>query len=175
MTTPTGDDLATPAEIQAMIRRLCPLYQHIDLRVETVSDPVACTVPLTAANANHLGGMHAAVQWALAEAVGGVAYFAHPELGPCWIAVRDVSIEFNAVARTDLRAEARFGAADVAAIARQLDAHGTAEYTVDLAVRDTAQRIVTTATGHYYLRRRTATRMAHSSDFGVDARSSGLR
>jgi acyl-coenzyme A thioesterase PaaI-like protein len=152
MTTPTGEDL-TPAGIEAKIRRMCPLYEHIGLRVESVSGTVACSVPLTPANANHLGGMHAAVQWALAEAVGGVAYFAHPELGPCWIAVRDVSIQFAAVARTDLRAQARFGRADIDAIAAQLDANGTADYTLDIPVNDAAGRVVTTATGHYYLRR----------------------
>ncbi len=153
MTTPTDSDPITPAGIEAMVRRMCPLYEHIGLRVESLNDTIACTVPLTEANGNHLSGMHAAVQWALAEAVGGIAYLAHPELGPCWIAVRDVRIEFAAVARTDLRAEATFGAAQIASIKGQLDAHGTADYTVAIALSDADEQIVTTATGHYYLRR----------------------
>lgn len=153
MSALTDDHSITPAGVEAMIRRMCPLYEHIGLRVESVGDTIACTVPLTVANGNHLGGMHAAVQWALAEAVGGVAYFAHPELGSCWIAVRDVRIEFAAVARTDLRAEATFTAADVAAITAQLDSHDTADYHVTITLRGADGQSVTTATGHYYLRR----------------------
>jgi acyl-coenzyme A thioesterase PaaI-like protein len=153
MTSSTQEHPPTPAGIEATVRKMCPLYTHIGLRVETLGDTIAATVPLTPANTNHLGGVHAAVQWALAEAVGGIAYFAHPELGPCWIAVRDVTIAFASVARTALRAEASFGAAQVDSILRQLDEHGTADYAVDINVRDTAGRVVTTATGHYYLRR----------------------
>ncbi len=139
--------------IEAKIWRMCPLYEHIDLRVESIGDTVACTVPLTVANTNHLGGMHAAVQWAVAEAVGGVGFFAHPELGECWLAVRDVTISFVTVATTALRAEARFDAAQVASIAAQLTDRQRANYEVECVLRDTSGQVVTTATGHYHLRR----------------------
>ncbi|MBW3664333.1 MAG: DUF4442 domain-containing protein [Actinobacteria bacterium] len=156
MTGPTTP--LTPAGIEAELRRLFPLYEHIGLRVESLGDTIVCAVPLTEANSNHLGGVHAAVQWAVAEATGGVVYFAHPEFGPCWIAVRNVTIEFLKVARTDLRAEATCGAAAVASIAEQLDGRGIAEYAIDISLRDTADQVVTTAVGHYYLRRTTGDR-----------------
>lgn len=148
-----GDSAVNPARIEAMVHGLCPLYEHIGLRVDRVDTVIACTVPLNEANSNHLGGVHAAVQWAVAEAIGGIAYFARPELGPCWIAVRDVTIVFTKVARTDLTAEATFGARQVAAIAEQLDRKGTADYEVDISLRDSAGDVVTSAVGHYYLRR----------------------
>lgn len=144
-----------PATLEARVREMCPLYEHIGLCIERLDDVIACSVPLSASNVNHLGGMHAAVQWAVAEAIGGIAYFAHPELGDCWIAVRDVTITFHRVARTDLRAEARFDADHRSAIVEQLDAEGTADYQVEIVLIDTDGTAVTTAVGHYYLRRRT--------------------
>lgn len=153
----TTDQLAprreTPAAIEARLRRLCPLYEHIGMRVESVGDVVAVTVPLIDANVNHLGGMHAAVQWAVAEALGGIGFLVHPELGDCWIVVRDVTIAFERVARTGLRAEAAFDAALVAGIASQLDATGRADYEVAITLRDTTGEVVTTATARYHLRR----------------------
>lgn len=140
-------------KVEALLRRLCPIYEHIGLQVASVGDELSCTVPLIEANGNHLGGMHAAIQWAAAECLGGVAYTAHPELGRCWVAVRQVTIDFVAEARTDIRAVARFGPTDVAQVAEQLDMHGKAEYALDITICDLAGDKVATATGRYYLRR----------------------
>jgi acyl-coenzyme A thioesterase PaaI-like protein len=139
--------------VEAWLRDLIPLYQHIGLRIERLDDVLACTVPLTEANANHLGGVHAAVQWAAAEVLGGLAYFAHPELGDCWIVVRDLTISFKQVARSALRAEATFDAAMVDDVAAQLAATGRADYEIAMSLHNTAGEVVTTAVGHYHLRR----------------------
>jgi acyl-coenzyme A thioesterase PaaI-like protein len=140
-------------ELEARLHGLLPLYGHIGLRIVSLGDVLACTVPFTEANANHLGAVHAAVQWAAAEALGGLAYFAHPEFGECWIAVRDVSIDFKRVARTALRAEAVFDAPMVRDVAAQLAAHGRADYEIHMMLRDTSGGVVTTAVGHYVLRK----------------------
>ncbi|HZQ79893.1 MAG TPA: DUF4442 domain-containing protein [Acidimicrobiia bacterium] len=160
---PPGDGQAVPTvdaprsvdipELEARLHQLLPVYEYIGLRIESLGEVLACTVPLTEANANHLGAIHAAVQFAAAEALGGIAYFAHPEWGECWIAVRDVSIAFKRVARTSLRAEAVFDTAMATDVAAKLAAHGRADYELDMMLRNTGGEVVTTAVGHYVLRR----------------------
>ncbi len=145
----------TPAGLEELVRDFCPLYVYIGLGIESIEETLVCSIPLNHANSNHLGGVHAAVQWALAEAVGGLAYFAHPELGPCWIVVRDLQINFHKVARTGLRAEGVFDAAAVAATAAQLAATGRADYEVEITLRDTGGEVVTTGVGRYRLHRET--------------------
>ena len=142
-----------PGEIQALLWRLLPLYEDIGLKVESLGDVLALSVPVSDANSNHLGGVHAAVQWASAEALGGLAYFAHPEFGDCWIAVRDVSITFKRVARTALRSEAVFDAAMVDDVSAQLASSGRADFELQMKILDTAGEVVTTAVGHYHFRR----------------------
>src|SRR5947209_3081399 len=123
--------LLTPRQIDAILRGL-PLYEHIGLTVEKAGDVLECKAPITKSNSNHLGGMHAAVMWAAAEALGGIAYTAHPEFGACWFVVREVSISFKRVARTDIRARALFDSGSVAAITKQLVERGKAEYLLDV-------------------------------------------
>lgn len=146
---PGGVDISA---LEDHLHRLLPLYGHIGLRIESLGDVLACTVPLTEANSNHLGAIHAAVQWAAAEALGGMAYFAHPEFGECWIAVREVNITFKRVARTPLRAEAVFDTTMAGDVAAQLSADGRADYELNMMLCDTGGDVVTTAVGHYVLR-----------------------
>lgn len=143
----------TPERVEGILRRLCPLYEAIELRVESLGDELAVCVPCTPANGNHLGGVHAAVLWAAAESIGGIAYSAHPELGRCWIAVRSVSIAFLAVARTDVRATATFDRDAVRRVAESLGQRGSATYALDISVTDADGVVVATAVGDYYLRR----------------------
>ena len=142
------------AELQAYLWKILPIYAYIGLIVESCGSVVQCSVPMIDPNRNHLGGMHAAVQWAVAEMLGGVAYYAHKaELGECWAVVRDVSISFLKPAMTDIRARASFGEAEVAQIKAQLDAAGKAEFVLDIELLDATNTLVTTGRGKYYLRR----------------------
>jgi acyl-coenzyme A thioesterase PaaI-like protein len=138
--------------IEALLRRLCPMYEQIGLRVERAGDEIVTSVPLTPFNANHLGGMHAAVQWAAAEATGGIAYSAHPEFGRCWVAVRSFAVDFRAVARTAVRATAAFGPEEVDRVQAQLRSRATADYSLSVAVHDTAGRLVAEGAGAYHLK-----------------------
>ncbi len=147
------------AELQTWLRKKLPLYGFIGLTVDSWGETLQCSVPLSPENRNHFGGMHAAVQWALAETLGGVAYFAHAEeLGDCWVAVRGVSIVFLKPAMTDVRATARFGRADAMRIKAQLEGRQKAEYTLDIELLDSDDDAIATAKGRYYLRTQAALR-----------------
>ena len=142
----------TAHRIETLLRRLCPMYEQIGMSVEHAADEIVTFVPLTPFNANHLGGMHAAVQWAAAEAIGGIAYAAHPELGRCWVAVRSFAIDFRAVARTDVRAIASFGPEDVDRVQAQLRARAKADYSLTVRLVDTSGTLVAEGAGAYHLK-----------------------
>jgi acyl-coenzyme A thioesterase PaaI-like protein len=138
--------------IETLLRRLCPMYEQIGMRVERAGDEIVTFVPLTRFNTNHLGGMHAAVQWAAAEATGGIAYAAHPELGRCWVAVRSFAIDFRAVARTDVRAIASFGPHAVDRVQAQLRARAKADYELRVRLVDTSGTLVAEGAGAFHLK-----------------------
>jgi acyl-coenzyme A thioesterase PaaI-like protein len=142
----------TTHRIETLLRRLCPMYEQIGLTVERAGDEIVTCVPLTPFNTNHLGGMHAAVQWAAAEAIGGIAFAAHPELGRCWVAVRSFAIDFRAVARTDVRAIASFGPEDVDRVRAQLRARAKADYSLRVRLVDTSGTLVAEGAGAYHLK-----------------------
>lgn len=141
-------------EFQDYLRRVLPLYAYIGLSVDNCGPDMQCSVPLAVQNRNHFGGMHAAVLWAVAEVLGGVAYFAHKaELGECWGAVREVSISFLKPALTDVRARASLDPGQAAQLKAQMDARGKIEFVLDIELLDAGNTVVAKARGKYYFRR----------------------
>jgi acyl-coenzyme A thioesterase PaaI-like protein len=68
---------ARESEIQAVLFECCPLYKHIGLTVESAQGGhYRRRLPLDAKNTNHINTVHAALQWAAAEVVGGLVVFA---------------------------------------------------------------------------------------------------
>jgi acyl-coenzyme A thioesterase PaaI-like protein len=142
------------AAMQAWAWRSCPIYEYIGMQVLEVGERIVCAVPLTGPSENHIGSMHAAAQWAMAEAVGGIAYFHNRSaLGRCWIVVERVEIDFIAVARSDVTAEAQFGPSRIASLRSALDHHKKARFELRIDLLDSNRAPVARATGHYYLRR----------------------
>lgn len=106
---------AAEREIQELLYRVCPLYAHMGLSVEHARDGLyRCRVPLTPENINHLGTVHAALQWALAEVLGGLAIlsiFPPARFASLYAAVTWAESEFVRPARGALIAESRLDSA----------------------------------------------------------------
>jgi acyl-coenzyme A thioesterase PaaI-like protein len=142
------------AELQHALHQVLPLYAVIGLQIDRLGDEPVCSVPLTAVNSNHLGSMHAAVIWAVAEAVGGLAYFGNAvDLGNCWIVVRDFTIRFKKPPRTRVHARTLFGPQQREQVKADLGASGMADYALEVVLVDDHDGVVATATGQYHLRR----------------------
>ena len=103
-------------EIQELLYRVCPLYAHMGLSVEHARDGLyRCRVPLSPENINHLGTVHAALQWALAEVLGGLAVlsiFPPERFASLYAAVTWAESEFVKPARGALIAESRLDTAE---------------------------------------------------------------
>lgn len=142
--------------LQEWWRSACPLFEHIGLTVESVEDEIyRCHVPLTKANSNHFNTMHAAIQMAVAEALGGIvgmSIISPDDRARVFGAVRSVSVEFLYPARTSVIAETRFET-DIANQLRAAIANGEdSEFTLESEVRDESGKIVAKATSKYIVR-----------------------
>lgn len=147
---------AREAELQAELWRSIPLYEQIGLTVEAVRGGIyRCRVPLSRENGNHMNTVHAAVQWAAAEMLGGlVVYtlFSVEQRRAMFVAVRGVAIEFHRPARTAVTAEAVLGEPAAAEIVRLLSAGEDASFRLHAIVRDEAGETVATTEADYVVR-----------------------
>lgn len=132
----------------------CPLYEHIGLVVESARDGIyRCRVPLTQQNGNHLNTVHAAIQWAVAELLGGmVTVVTFGIEHRIFVAVRSVSIEFLRPARTTITAEALFGEQDALQMKRLVIAGSNATFRLRAVIRSDSGETVATSDAEYVVR-----------------------
>jgi acyl-coenzyme A thioesterase PaaI-like protein len=129
---------AAEAQIQALLHTVCPLYAHIGMSVEHARGGLyRCRVPLTPANINHLGTVHAALQWTLGEVSGGLvilSIFPPARFAQLYAAVTWVECEFLKPARGALIAEARMTDAEHDRVRAAVDAGDEGRFGLDIAV-----------------------------------------
>lgn len=144
------------ADIQALLQSAFPLYQHIGLVVESASDGVyRCRVPLAAQNVNHLNTVHAALQWAVAEVLGGIvviATFGPEQLPYIFGAVRSANIEFLRPARTDVVAETTLSVAESDRLRASIAAGESADFELHSHIRSTSGETVATMHATFVVR-----------------------
>lgn len=147
----------TEAKIQAFLRELIPLYQHVGLVIESASNGVyRCSLPLNDRTKNHLQTVHAAIQWASAEVLGGLVIAVNFRDSSLFVAVRSMTIEFLRPARSEIVAEVVFADEQVEDIRHQLETKGDVDFEVRAVVRDSSQREVATTVGQYVVRKQRA-------------------
>jgi uncharacterized protein (TIGR00369 family) len=139
---------------ESFLRRLIPFYEHVGLSIESVQGGVyRCRIPLNDQTKNHFDTVHAAIQWASAEVLGGIVIAVNFRKSRLFVAVRSVNIEFLRPARTEIVAEVLFSDERVEEIRKQLESKGEVEFEVQATVRDASQRDVATTTGQYVVRK----------------------
>lgn len=123
------------AGIEALLHRVCPLYAHVGMTVEQARDGhYRCQLPMTAANSNHLGTIHAALQWALAEVLGGLAVltiFPPERFARLYAAVSAAEVQFIRPARGALIAEAQLASAEHDRVRAAVDAGNEGRFSLD--------------------------------------------
>ncbi|WP_277588697.1 YiiD C-terminal domain-containing protein [Pseudomonas chlororaphis] len=150
-------DLLDVSQASAMLRKMLPLYESIGLTVEHMSDVLECSVPFSRHNQNHLGTLHAGVQWSAAEMLGGLLYMTHMQtLGNCSPVVCEVNIKFLKAATSRIRARTRFDADQVQALKTTLDSENKAFFDLNIELLDDADLVVSTVVAKYRYRRATS-------------------
>jgi len=145
-------------DIQAALHEYFPLYRHIGLVVETARDGwYRCSLPFEPKNTNHIGTIHAALQWAAAEVLGGLVVFASFELsefGQVYAAVCGATVEFMRPARTSITAEAFLEPKENERIRQEVLAGREARFSLDVGVHSTSGEVVAKFRGDYIVRPR---------------------
>jgi acyl-coenzyme A thioesterase PaaI-like protein len=141
--------------LETLLRQAVPFYEYMDIRVEQVDDGVyRVRAPLLPQTTSHVGTVHAPIQWAAAEALGGiVALDVFGGLEDIFLVVRNVNYDFLKAARTDVIAETRFDAEAAAKLKADV-AGGEGHIEIAIQVLDENGTEVAKATGRYLVRPR---------------------
>ncbi len=113
MSEPPTIERPSAEQILADMKGLVRLYETLDLSIGIDGARYWARMPLNDQTRSHVGTVHAAVTWAVAEVIGGVVVL-HVFGGPTkvFLVVKHVSIDFVGPARSDVTAETTFGAAE---------------------------------------------------------------
>jgi acyl-coenzyme A thioesterase PaaI-like protein len=142
-------------ELQRYFEKNLPLYKHIGLKILEARNGVAkCFVPLNDRNSNHFGVLHAAVQWAVAEALGGVIGFGNFGTEEILTVIKEFSIAFKQPAATDITSETSISPNDIDRVRNELDHIGKSEFMLEIELKNSFGEVVATATGLYHSRKR---------------------
>ena len=112
-----------------------------------------CSVPLLASNTNHFGTIHAAIQWAVAETLGGIICWTNFGMDTYLGVVTQVTIDFKRPATTAIISEATISREEIDHLTRELDAEGKGNYSLEIELRDTSNQVVASASAKYHARR----------------------
>lgn len=104
-------------------------------------------------NRNHIGTMYAGAMYLLAEVPGGImALF---EFGSGYYPIlKEMTITYLQLARTDLTVEYSISADALAAIREEADREGKSDFNLSADLIDKRGEVVARTVGHYQLRRR---------------------
>ncbi len=142
------------AALNAFIRKIVPLYGHMDVTTGVDGDRFFAEVPRTDALMAHEGTIHPAFQWAAGELLGGtVTLHVFDGLSGLFLVVKKVDIEFVRPARRDIVAECVFDQAAQDKLKADVAA-GEGTFTLDVTLKDSQGTTVATMVGHYLVRPR---------------------
>lgn len=130
-----------------------PLYQFMGLEVlEAGPLKYRCGVPLNEKNMNHFGTIHAAVQWALAETLGGMFLWANFGFDRYLGVVANMNIRFRRPACTAVTSEACITEKELHRVQEELQTLCKTVYTLTIDVRDMSDELIATASAVYHAR-----------------------
>ena len=142
------------ARIEARLKRNFPIYDYVGLEIESASDGIyRCAVPLRESNVNHIATVHAAIQWAAAEVLGGMVVMSVFGSEPVFAVVTKVSIDFTRPARSAIRAETLFAEAEAAHLRETFEHEGEAEFSLRAVVRGEDGGEVAASKAQYLVRK----------------------
>lgn len=144
--------------IERSFRKILPLYDHVGLEVEKASEgEYRCRVPLNDANSNHFGTIHAAIQFAVAEALGGLVLASSSVDTSRFLGVvKRFEIDFRKPATTGIVASTHFSTDDMQSIADSLRDADRSDFELDIVVESESGETIAQGRGFYAVRRRRA-------------------
>ena len=129
-----------------------PTARNMGVRVvEARRGFAAATVPVEG-NGNHFGVIYAGVLFTVAEVLGGIIPLITFDTAKYFPLVKNLDIQFVAMAKSDVRAEASLDDEEIARIEAEAGERGKSDFTLEAVVTDADGTTVATTRGLYQLR-----------------------
>jgi len=129
-----------------------PIAHKMGVKVVEARPGFAATTVPAEGNGNHFGVIYAGVLFTVAEVLGGLIPLITFDTAKYFPLVKNLDIQFVAMAKSDVRAEASLDDETVARIEAEAAERGKADFTQEAVVTDADGQTVATTRGLYQLR-----------------------
>ena len=129
-----------------------PIAHKMGVKVVEARPGFAATTVPAEGNGNHFGVIYAGVLFTVAEVLGGIIPLITFDTAKYFPLVKNLEIQFVAMAKSDVRAEASLDDETIARVEAEAAERGKADFTLEAAVTDTDGQTVATTRGLYQLR-----------------------
>ena len=129
-----------------------PIAHKMGVKVVEARPGFAATTVPAEGNGNHFGVIYAGVLFTVAEVLGGIIPLITFDTTKYFPLVKNLDIQFVAMAKSDVRAEATLDDQTIARVETEAAERGKADFTLEAVVTDADGQTVATTRGLYQLR-----------------------
>jgi thioesterase domain-containing protein len=129
-----------------------PIAHKMGVKVVEARRGFAVTTVPAEGNGNHFGVIYAGVLFTVAEVLGGIIPLITFDNTKYFPLVKNLDIQFVAMAKSDVRAQASLDDETIARIEAEAAERGKADFTLEALVTDADGQTVATTRGLYQLR-----------------------
>jgi thioesterase domain-containing protein len=148
----TADANQLVAVMNGAIESTIPIAHKMGVKVVEARPGFAATTVPAEDNGNHFGVIYAGVLFTVAEVLGGIIPLITFDTAKYFPLVKNLEIQFVAMAKSDVRAEASLDDETIALVEAEAAERGKADFTLEAVVTDTDGQTVATTRGLYQLR-----------------------
>lgn len=148
--TDDADDLV--AMMNGALGSTIPIAHKMGVQVVEARPGFAATTVPAEGNGNHFGVIYAGVLFTVAEVLGGIIPLVTFDTARYFPLVKNLDIQFVAMAKSDVRAEARLDDETIARVKDEAAERGKSDFTLEATVTDADGKTVATTRGLYQLR-----------------------
>lgn len=149
MTDDANDLVAT---MNGALGSTIPIAHKMGVQVVEARPGFAATTVPAEGNGNHFGVIYAGVLFTVAEVLGGIIPLVTFDTEKYFPLVKNLDIQFVAMAKSDVRAEARLDDETIARVKAEAAERGKSDFTLEATVTDADGKTVATTRGLYQLR-----------------------
>jgi thioesterase domain-containing protein len=129
-----------------------PIADKMGVKVVEAHRGFAATTVPAEGNGNHFGVIYAGVLFTVAEVLGGIIPLITFDTAKYFPLVKNLDIQFVAMAKSDVRAEASLDDETIARVEAEAAQRGKADFTLEAVVTDADGQTVAITRGLYQLR-----------------------
>ena len=148
----TADANQLVPAMNGAIESTIPIAHKMGLKVVEARPGFAATTVPAEGNGNHFGVIYAGVLFTVAEILGGIIPLITFDTAKYFPLVKNLDIQFVAMAKSDVRAQAGLDDETIARVEAEAAERGKADFTLEAVVTDADGQTVATTRGLYQLR-----------------------